>query len=222
LASDRLTHGYVVFGFGSKGETVSRTALNVPPEMLETWFAVADDGVILVAGHYDDPAPKDMLGKPYLAIFDQDGNVRKILGSDVLDSEAVSDGTTGPEEGGVASGPDGNFYVLKRSEILVVSEWGDVVRRMKLPRPDDGTLALRLELAEGLVSTDLVRIDKDRSVHDQFLVLYSANGTPYGLYRAGTELTKSIPACFMGRSGYVFERAPGPSHKTQLITVLLR
>lgn len=128
---------YVVFGFDSTGRMSSRIPLDTPSGMFENGFKVADDGVILVAGYYGDVAPKEMQGKPYLALFDQNGAVRKTLGSDDLDRVDLTAAAKGPVEGDVASGPDGNFYILQRNDILVVSEWGDIVRRMKFVWPEN-------------------------------------------------------------------------------------
>jgi hypothetical protein len=212
--------GYVVFGFDSTGRMSSRIPLDTPSGMFENWFKVADDGIILVAGYYADVAPKETQGKPYLALFDQNGTVRKTLGSDDLDRVDLTAASKGPVEGDVASGPDGNFYILQRNDILVISEWGDIVRRVKFVRPENDVLAQRLELADGFLSLSFDKIDKDRSVHTEFLVLHSANGAAFALYKPSAELAKSIPRCFRGRAGYLF--SAGQNGRIKLLSASLR
>jgi hypothetical protein len=209
---------YVVLGFDSNGKVRSRIPIGAPSKIHLEWFNVADDDIILLAGYYGDLAPKEMQGRPFLALFDQNGNVRKTLASDELNAVDLDAASKGPVEGGVASGSDGNFYVLQRGEILVISEWGQIVRRMKFVLPEQGMQGERIELADGFVSIHFVRLDKNnRTVRSDFLVLYSATGAPYALYTRSEELEKSLPICYLGRSGYLFQASD--HGRVKLLTV---
>jgi hypothetical protein len=87
---------YAAFGFDSNGKMSTSVHLRTPAKLLATWFRVADDSTVLVAGHFTDEAPKEMQGKPYLAIFDKNGNLRKTLGSPDLDSVDLDAASQGP------------------------------------------------------------------------------------------------------------------------------
>jgi hypothetical protein len=212
--------GYAAFGFDSNGKMTTSVHLRTPAKLLATWFRVADDSTVLVAGHFTDEAPKEMQGKPYLAIFDKNGNLRKTLGSPDLDSVDLDAASQGPMGGDVALGTDGNFYLLQRDNILVISEYGEIVRQMKFARPGNDAFGDGLELADGFLSIRFVTIDKDHSVHTQFLVLYAANGANYALYGGSDELGKTSPLCFTGRSGYLFEM--NDHGRIKLLTEALR
>jgi hypothetical protein len=211
---------YVVLGLGADGKVDSRIPLNTPDKMFPTAFRVADDGIILVAGYYVETASKKLQGKPYLALFDRDGNVRKTLGSPDLDTIDLAAAAKGPTDAGIASGSDGNFYVVQRDRILVISEWGNVIGHLTFVKPEEGLIAQRLLYGDGFLSLELDAIGQDHAVHPEFLVLYSATGATYAWYKLSEELVKSNPACFYGRSGYVFTTAE--HHKFKLLAVPLR
>jgi hypothetical protein len=210
---------YVAIVFDSNGKMSSSIHLSTPAGFFANWFKVTDDSTVLVAGHFTEDAPKEMQGKPYLGIFDKNGNLRKVLGSPDLNSVDLAAAAQGPVEGDVAFGADGNFYFLQRDHILVISGYSLIVRQMMFTRPDNDALALRLKSADGFLSIGLVKIDKDRSTHSEFLVLYAANGAPYALYR-GSDEPKGVPVCFLGRSGYFFSRSD--HHRLVLLTEALR
>jgi len=219
LAQELKTNLYLVVGFNSDGSMASRFALKTPLSLLAKWFSVADDGVILISGYYPDFAPRELQGESYLALFDQSGSLRKALSAKDLDAVDLDAASKGPVAGGVAAGNDGNFYVLQRNKILVVSEWGDIVRRESYQSPTSDGIPAGLSFADGLLSLEFDRIDKG-SVHHDFLVLYSATGAIFSWNRPSAELARSIPLCFTGRGGYLFETVD--KGKIDLLTVPLR
>jgi len=220
LTQNRQSNEYVVVGFNSDGSMAGRIALKTPPGLLAKWFSVADDGIILIAGYYPDFAPKEVQGEWYLALFDQSGTLRKALKHGDLDAVDLDAASKGPVTGGVAAGNDGNFYVLQRNNILVVSEWGDVVRRESYLSPAQDAVAAGILFADGFLSLEFDHISQDRSVHQEFLVLYSGTGAVFSWDRLSAELAKSVPLCFEGRSGYLFEKVE--NHKLELLSVPLR
>src|ERR1700722_791361 len=211
---------YIVLGLGADGTVGSRIPLLTPDKMFPTAFKVADDGIILVAGYYVESAPKKLQGMPYLALFDQDGNLRKTLGSPDLDTIDLAAAAKGPTDAGIASGSDGNFYIVQCDRILVISEWGSVIGHLTFVKPEEGLIAQRLLYGDGFLSLELDAIGQDRAVHPEFLVLYSATGATYAWYKPSEDLVKSNPACFYGRSGYLFTAAD--HRKFKLLSVPLR
>ncbi|MGB8592804.1 MAG: hypothetical protein WA755_12905 [Candidatus Acidiferrales bacterium] len=104
-----------------------------------------------------------------------------------------------------ASGPDGNFYFPRGNEILVISEFGDLVRRIPLPRENLGETVSRIDLSGGLLSLEFFVPMKDHPERSQshYLVLEAATGEPFGVYEAGDDVGDAM-ACFSARNGYQY------------------
>jgi hypothetical protein len=197
---------YAVTSLDSDGQVISQTKIDTPKGLFANRFLVAEDGVILVGGYFPGPsATKEPRGKSYLAIFDKSGTVRKVFGSETLTDVDLSLSSTKMIEAGIVSGQDGNFYYLQGNEILVISEWGELLRRIKIQRPRKASDALGMDLSEGLISIEFYEKDADRVLHPTFDVIQSSTGEPYGLYKPNDELG-TVMVCFSRRGGYVFSR----------------
>jgi hypothetical protein len=184
----------------ASGNPDAQVNLKAPANMLPQTFSVADDGIILVGGVYTESAAKELQGQGFLAVFDQTGNLRRSIEGKDLDSHDVSNGYYGTWDSGATAATDGNFYVIQHGRILVVSEWGTIVKQLKIDALPDAT-AHDIRYGDGLLSIEMDRVDKDHAVHFELVVLNAGTGDVYSWYRMADE-TKGLPACFFGRAGY--------------------
>jgi hypothetical protein len=197
--------GHIVFGFNSNGDLNSRINIDTPKNLLANRFSVADDGIILVGGYYPEWAGGDTKGKTYLGIFDNSGTLRKAFARDSLQEFDLEAAKSHIVENSVAAGSDGNFYFLQGDEIVVISEWGEFVRKLKVQRFQKSTLALRLDLSEGLISLEFYEEGEGGFlINPMFLIIDSATGEPYSRYSMPDGLETGITLGFSRRSGYTF------------------
>jgi hypothetical protein len=216
--NQRKNGSLVVFGFSLNGEFKSETKLETPKDLLPNRFIVAEDGIILVGGYFPKSVAKELQGKSYLGVFDSTGTSRKTFGAGTLSDVDLGASDKMVEEA-VSSGKDGNFYYLQGNEIWVISEWGEVVRRISIQRPHTAPDVLRMDLSEGLISLEFYETDSDHVLRPTFLVIESSTGEPYGLYKPSEELG-TVVVCFGRRSGYVFSRIE--DGKIKLLSAALR
>src|ERR1700730_2352315 len=66
---------------------------------------------------------------------------------------------------------DGNLYVLTSKGISVISQSGDLVRRIRFEKPDPKSIALNLYASGGLAVVVLGKIEANRMVKKEFLAL---------------------------------------------------
>jgi len=216
----KKTGSFVVLGFDSSGQMTSQTNLDVPKRLMANRFLVAEDGIILVGGFFGQDAAKELQGKGYLSVFDKAGTVRKDLGKDWLKDVGLTTVSTKMIENGATTGQDGNFYFLEGNDIIVISEWGEVVRHIKIQRPPKASDALGMDFSEGLLSIQFYEKDADGLLRSTFVVIESSTGEPYGVYTPSEELGEAVVG-FSRRNGYLFSH-PTPDGKILLLYAQLR
>lgn len=191
-----------VFEFGGKGDMTSRTILDAPAYLVAQQFAVSSDGVFFVAGYFDKgAAAKNLWGKRYMAIFDASGRLRRDLAKEAGKSFDLKGGPPTFANGAAVPSNDGSFYFLRSQDVVVLSEYGEVLRTIPFQQPSDGDMPDWLELSDGMMSLEFATVDKDNHIRHEFLLLDSATGAPYGLYTAAD---LGAPVCFSRREGYTF------------------
>ncbi len=196
---------YHVVSFDSDTDDIDDTHLQIPDHLWLTDFVASEAGTILVGGYYDEQAPKDMRGKTFLALLQPSGRILKdfsIEGPGPVDLGTVH---TKHHDGAGTVGPDGNFYFVSGHVVLVLSAYGDFVKRIPIPKPEDDARASVIAIAGDLISIQFKKSDTDGLVHTQFLVLSLSTGNAYGLYVPAEELGNNC-VCFSSRSGYTFLR----------------
>lgn len=212
--------GHTALGFDSDGKATTHTHLDTPASLLVTRFAVSDDGSILIGGFFLKDAPSELRGKSYLAFFGRSGALAKDAGRDLpnQDLEAYTKGADIKEP--VKPGIDGNFYLLNSDAVLVMSESGEIIRRIKFQNPVGKGYVYDMTLSADLLSVEYLISDKDtQRLRPRFLVLEIATGAVYGLYRPSEELG-NICLCFSRRDGYLFSRID--NGRIKLLTAPLR
>lgn len=196
---------YHVVKFDSDTDDIDDTPLQIPDHLWLTDFVASEAGTTFVGGYYDEQAPKDMQGKTFLALLQPSGRILKdfsIEGPGPVDLSTVH---TKHHDGAVTVGPDGNFYFVSGHVVVVLSAYGDFVKRIPIPKPDDDSHASVIAIAGDLISIQFNKSGKDGLIQTQFLVLSMSTGNPYGLYVPAEELGNNC-VCFSSRSGYTFLR----------------
>jgi hypothetical protein len=211
--------GATAIGFDSDGRATSRVHLDIPTSLVITTFAAADDDSFLVAGFFNADASSELRGKSYLATFGRTGRVTKEADADLpaQDLKAVAKGAFlyAP----VSAGVDGNFYLLNGDSVLVMSEGGDIIRRIKVRHARGEVHVYEMALSSGLLSIEYLIPNGDGTSRPEFVVLDTATGAPYATYRPVSELG-SICLCFSRQDGYTFSHTD--KGKTTLLTAPLR
>lgn len=212
--------GYTAVAFDSDGEAKSETQLDTPPGLFVTRFAVSEDESILVGGFFTREAPPEKRGQSYLAFFKSSGVLAANAGQNLTRVNLRDFEQTGNVESAVMAGKDGNFYVLNGNSILVFSESGELVRRIKFQPPDNTGEVYKFDLSDGLLSIEfLIPTQGTKYLHPEFLVLESATGAPFAFYKTSGELG-DVCLCFSRRDGYLFSKIA--NGKIELVSAPLR
>ena len=189
--------------FSSKGAPTTKTALAFPEHMSIGNFIAFESGSLLVSAFYLPDAPAALRGKSFLALFDESGQIRKRFDQELapVDLSSVSQHLY---EGGATVGPDGNLYLLTPDKIVVMSESGEIVRRMKYQKPEGGA-ASQIAVSHNLVSIWLLKEGPKNQISSEYLVLDLFTGKPFGFYVPGNEFGPfAIAISFSNQEGFTF------------------
>jgi hypothetical protein len=190
--------GSVAVEFDRDGPVKSKTQLSVPEYVSASRFAVFNDGAVIYVGHTNRLASEDQRGKSYMALFDPSGKLVRELS----DRHAWSAGSPErPPDGAIAVAQDGNAYVLSSDTVTVLSESGEVVRKIPFQKPRPQESATRLDVSAGLLSIGLTYF-VDKAVATEYLVT-TTDGEKVGLYQPSSDLGDSV-VCFSADSGFTF------------------
>jgi hypothetical protein len=126
---------------------------------------------------------------------------KKFSSTESVDLKTVSQRIS---EGGATVGPDGNIYLLQTNQVVVMSESGKIIRRIRYQKPG-GSSATKIAVSQNLVSIWLLKEGEKKSVTADYLVLDLFIGKPFGYYVAGQELgSAAIAVSFTSREGFTF------------------
>ena len=197
---------YHVISFDSDTDNIDDTQLQIPDHLVLTDFIASEAGTLLIGGYFDEKAPKDTQGKSFLALLQPSGRILKDFTVEGPGPVELANVRMKHHDGAGTVGPDGNFYFVSGHVMLVISAYGDLVKRTPIATPEEqGTHASSLTIAGDLISIQFSKSDKDGMIHQQYLVLSLSTGSAYGLYVPAEELGNNC-VCFSTRSGYTFLR----------------
>ena len=186
----------------SDGSAKHRINLEVPAHVEERWMVVFDDGVVLFSGFFTRSAAAELRGKSYAALFQSSGNlIRQLSGYPDVDIAALS---KKPLDGWITIGQDGNAYILSADKITVLSESGQVQRRLSFTKPDPEAAATRVDYSDGLLAIYLTKSGADHQITMKYLVLYADTGEIFGYYQPLADLGPAM--CFSRQDGFTFRR----------------
>ncbi len=196
-----------VLRFSSQGTLQEKIILDMPESTSTESFAAFDSGAFLISAYYIADAPAQLRGKSFVALFDGSGKMRKKFNSDDgVDLKSVSQHIS---EGGATVGPDGNIYVLQPGQVLVISESGKILRRIKFQKPDS-SFATKIAVSQNLLSIWLLKEGPKQKMAKQaasaeYLVLDLITGKPFGFYVPAKELGEAaIAVAFSSQEGFTF------------------
>lgn len=189
--------------FSSKGTATTKTALEFPDHTSIGSFVAFESGSMLVSAFYLPDAPEGLRGKSFMALFDESGQMRKKIHGE-LPSVDLGNVFQHLREGNATVGADGNLYLLTPDHILVLSESGEIVRRIKYEKPDGGT-ASQIAVSHNLISIWLLKEGAQNHISSEYLVLDLFTGKPFGFYLPGEELRQTgIAVSFSNQEGFTF------------------
>ncbi len=208
----------VAYGFDEDGEVTSRVHFQTPDFFQPNLVAPFETDFFLLKGFFAKAAGTDLAGKNYAAVFGPSGKLVRQLTDEEAKTTKESRKNKLPE-GAAAVGSDGNAYLLESNEVLVVSQSGEMLRKLRFEKPDQEARASNLFVSGGLVA--IVMFKTNRSAIDTTLLVLDANtGETYGYYEPSQELGNN-PICFSRSQGFKFMRRDKDG-KIELQMALLR
>jgi hypothetical protein len=201
--ADTHDHQTYVFEWRSDPSNPDRIKLDVPEHLTTKSIAVFQRGTMLVAGYFSKGADEQEHGNPFIAVFQPSGKLAVRI-TPRFGGVNLASLRTKLYEGASAVGDDGFIYLLRSDEVVVISESGQVVRRMPFKKPDSSLLATRVDESGGVV---LVQLDGENGVGKPFRVEYLAldasTGKRRGLYVPESKLGNNL-VCFIRNEGLTF------------------
>ena len=203
--------------FSSAGNILEKVQLDLPDKFAINDFSVFESGIIVVAGFYLRDADQKLRGKSVITFFSESGVIKKQLKDDFtpVDVMKVMEKIM---EGGSTIGKDGNLYILQGSEIFVMGQQGDILRRIKYQKPEEYS-AFKIAISRGLISVWLAKNEGDYGIATKYVVLNQSSGEVMGEYAPEPELGNNAIS-FSASDGFTFFRIK--DGKVQLTTAALR
>jgi len=197
------TKSQFLFTFTSDGEMSSQTKLEMPDNLFVQDFAVSDRGTSLVAGYFDSTAEAELQGKPYIALFDHSGHLIKRFIEPFEQIDIASEARK-IHPGSAVFADDGSFYLLHEQTIVVLSESGSLIHRIKFDKPDKAANPTNIAISGGMAAIWLSYVDSRKKITQRFLVLDLQTQEPWALYTPAPELGDSGALCFSRKDGFEF------------------
>jgi len=202
---------YFLVSYASDGEASSKIHLNLPADFWVDRFAVFTSGEILVTGHYSSRAAEALRGRLRVLILQSDGTlVRevKLTGEAAAKYEEWRASKSPPAQGpilmeGATMGEDGNAYLLRGTEVLVLSSQGKLLRTIPVSPPEPGFIAMEIQVSQGVLSVVFNKVGHGR-IKVMFRTFDASTGVLQAEYVPGPELSNVPPLCFNGAEGYTF------------------
>lgn len=221
---------YFLVSYASDGEVSSKTHLDLPAGFWVDKFAVFASGEILISGHYDRHAAEALRGQPRVLLLQNDGAPAgevKLSG----DARAKIEETTWSKAGkpvlgtlpqnSVTMGQDGNAYLLRGPEVLVISPQGKLVRTIPVSSPAADFHADTIQLSHGVLSVTFEKpnFGQRRGIEVMFRTFDPSTGVVQAEYVPGPELSNAS-FCFSAGEGYTF--LGGKGQQTTLVRAWVR
>ena len=203
LAED-VKKNFRIFTFDSNGDVKRSTRLDAPEAVSLLAFAVFQNDSFLVIGYRNATSGKAER-KSYAALFSSSGTLLRDLTKGFGLKSGGLDAVGSVRDVPVVASEDGNLYLLGTDRVLVVSRSGEVVRRIKVPRPDPEKEPLQLWVSGGLLGVKLGDYPGvDKAVNPTFLVLDASTGREYGYFAPPAEARDMMPVRFTREGGFAF------------------
>ncbi|HKV95320.1 MAG TPA: hypothetical protein VJW20_22435 [Candidatus Angelobacter sp.] len=194
--------GVVVITFGSDGNESSRTTLDVPDHVTPQEFASFENGEVVFYGYYAKDAPESLRAHRYIGVFAPSGKlIKKIDDAERLDLDQLA---KRPPSGAATLGSDGNVYLLRDKDVVVISQSGEVLRRFPFNKNPSDAIADNIVYSDGLLAIFLSLAQKDTLfVQRRYLILDSSSGEQRGFYAPANDAS-GVDVCFSRKEGFTF------------------
>jgi hypothetical protein len=203
LHTDNLNSNELV-RYNSDGSVHTVQKIAIPSTVIVQRLAILDTGVSLIQGNLDPSQERAKTHVPFAAIFSSDGKLIRDLSPEVQPA-APAGRANHPIEGFVTSGDDGRFYVLKGNGVEVLSPNGEIQAQFAFRKPDPSSIALKLNVSEGLLSVELMGTAPTKNdlqpLAIRMLLLDAQTGDLRGDYVFDPTLTNTL-LCFTRKEGY--------------------
>lgn len=193
--------GTYVITFGKNGKPIARTRLQSPENFEPRTFAVSNSGTIFVAGHFNELATDGLGDTTYAATFDSSGALRRRLASESGILFARADRAK-PYDLAAAVSDDGTVYFARRGQLAIISSGGELLRTVKVPKPDDKMNVSRVVLDSGRVLVEILDRPADGSIKSSVVVFDEKTGRTIAFHKPDKQLGDNI-VCMRGGS-YTF------------------
>ena len=194
--------GVVVIAFDSDGNESSRTTLDVPDHVKPQEFASFENGEVIFYGYYDKDAPESLRGHRYDAVFAPSGKLmKKIEDAERLDFDQLAKRVP---SGAATLGGDGNVYLLRDKEVVVISQSGEVLRRLPFDKNPSDAIPDKIAYSDGLLAIFFSIEQKGtRDILRRYLILDSSSGEQRGFYTNSND-ADGVDVCFSRKDGFTF------------------
>src|SRR5579884_1495970 len=203
ILCQKMDGKFYALRFSSKGSLQEKIHLDMPDNLSIESFVAFDSGTFLVSAFYLPSASPELRGKGFMAQFDESGALRRRFNGEVgsVDLKSVSKRIN---DGGATIGPDGNVYLLQTNQVLVISEGGKILRRIKYQKPA-ALSAAKIAVSQNLLSIWLLKVGEKKNVTAEYLVIDLLTGKPFGYYVPGNDLgIAPVAVSFTSHEGFTF------------------
>jgi hypothetical protein len=189
-----------VLPFDKNGSMQTPIKLQIPADVQVREFAAFESGYFFVWGYRDERSLKKLRGKSYQAILTETGELSREVSIVLPKVDLAHLGT--PSDGAVATF-GGNLYFLSSDQVLVISQTGEIIRRMEFRKPDVKAVGAKLYISGGMAVIAFDVISGDGRVSRAFVALDGNTGEVIGHYKPDPRLDAS-DVCFTRSEGMVF------------------
>jgi len=195
------TEKYILLRYGSDGEVSSKSRLQLPELFLLDKIGIFASGSILVSGHYSDKASESVRGHSRLLVLTSDGAP---AGEVHLSIKATGSAGDFPPPGSVSMGEDGNAYLLRGEEVLVLSPSAQLQRSVAVSSPAEGFEPERIQVSHGVLSVTFYKVARGKTGNIE--VMFRTFDTSTGVVQAEyvPKPGFNYQLCFSPDAGYTF------------------
>lgn len=196
--------GIHVFSWKPDANKPANTRLDTPEHISPLSFAAFESGTVLLLGYYDQDAPEGLRSKTFFAELDSSGRLRINFSREGIAPSGKRSSLDAP----ATMDEKGLLYMGSGDEIVVVSESGEVVRRLVPIKPSPEYMITRIQVAKGRLGVWFFKPEPSKPSSVRLAVLEATSGDILRLFEPDAELGNNA-ICFTGDAFTFFKRQGG-------------
>ncbi|MGH9566300.1 MAG: hypothetical protein ACRD4I_09975, partial [Candidatus Angelobacter sp.] len=106
------------------------------------------------------------------------------------------------QSGAATLGSDGNIYLLRNSDVVVISQSGEILRRLLFEKTPSDAVPTKIVYSGGLLAIFLSK-SAEPFIMRRYLILDSLSGEQRGFYTPSKD-TSGNDVCFSRKEGFTF------------------